>query len=297
MSNFAVLTPSYEQDFELCRDLNRSVLDLTAPDVHHHIIVPTRDRPVFASLDGPRTQLWTLDDFIPRRMVSVPRVGRRGSPVWLNVHRPYPPIRGWIMQQVVKLRAAAEIGADTVLIADSDAVVVRPVGPDTFSQDGRLVFYRSPNAIHEGMPQHVVWHNVARRLLGLSPGPVPLTDYISPFLVWDRAVLTALHDRIERVNGRPWMDVVASQLHVSECILYGVFVEDVLGDSANVCPTDATRVHQHWGDPLTPHSAREFVDGLRSDDLAVVIHAKTWTPLDVRRRAVSSTLAAIDAAA
>ena len=41
--SLAVVTPSYAPDLELCRDLNRSVLEWTPADVHHHIIVPRRD--------------------------------------------------------------------------------------------------------------------------------------------------------------------------------------------------------------------------------------------------------------
>lgn len=48
MSSLAVLTPSYAPDFDLCRELNRSVLDRTPSDVDHHLIVPRRDRELFA---------------------------------------------------------------------------------------------------------------------------------------------------------------------------------------------------------------------------------------------------------
>jgi hypothetical protein len=43
MSSLAVVTPSYALDLDLGRDLNRSVLEWTPADVHHHIIVLRRD--------------------------------------------------------------------------------------------------------------------------------------------------------------------------------------------------------------------------------------------------------------
>lgn len=282
MSSVAVITPSYAPDFELCRDLNRSVLEWTPPDVDHHVIVPARDRELFGRLRGPRTEVWTVDEFVPSRMLPVPRMN-----MWLNVRRPYPPVRGWVMQQVVKLRAAAELGADVLVLADSDVVFVRPVTWDTFQKDGRVRFYRSDGAVDKGLPRHLMWHDVARRLLGLpQAGPPPLPDYVSALNVWDRRVVLALRDRIERVTGRSWLDAIASQLHVSEFILYGVFVDGVLGTSAEVFAADSMLCHSYWETaPLAPAAAAGFVRGLSPEDVAVMISAKSGTPVEVRREA------------
>src|SRR4051794_18560701 len=102
--SFAVLTPSYAPDYELCRELNRSVLEWTAPDVEHHLVVPRRDYEQFSQLGGTRTRVGTIDAFAPGGMLPLPKVN-----AWLNARRPYPPIRGWVMQQVVKLAAAATL--------------------------------------------------------------------------------------------------------------------------------------------------------------------------------------------
>ena len=293
MRTLAVLTPSYAPDFELCRDLNRSVLEWTPADVRHHIVVPARDREMFGSLKGSRTEVWTVDCFVPRRMLAVPRAN-----MWLNVRRLFPPVRGWVMQQAVKLRAAAEIGPDVLVLADSDVLLVRPVAIDTVAKGGRVHFYRSPGAVDNGLPRHLIWHRVARRLLGLPPaGPPPLTDYVSAFNVWDRSIVAALHARIEQVTGRPWLDAIASQLHVSEFVLYGVFVEHVLGSSARVIPTDSTLCHSYWDPaPLAGPAARHFVRALPPDDVAVMISAKSRTPLDVRREALSRVRQAVNVA-
>jgi hypothetical protein len=285
MSSFAVLTPSYAPDFELCRDLNRSVLEWTPSDVDHHVIVPARDRARFETLRGPRTHIRTVDGFAPRRMIAVPRAN-----VWVNVRRPFPPVRGWVMQQLVKLRAATEIGADTLVLADSDVLFVRPVTIDTFRENGRTRFYRSEGTVDERLPRHMMWHDVARRLLGLPPAdPPPLPDYISAFNVWDRRVVVALRDLIQEVTGQPWLDAIAAQRHVSEFILYGVFVEAVLGASAGVFKADAMLCHSYWDPaPLDATSAAKFVSRISANDVAVMISAKSRTPLDVRRAALAT---------
>jgi Family of unknown function (DUF6492) len=284
MSGLAVITPSYAPDLELCRDLNRSVLEWTPPDVYHYVLVPRRDQEQFATLRGPRTEVWTVEQFLPRRLRRMP-IGN----VWLNLRRPYPPVRGWVMQQVVKMRAAAELDADILLLADSDVVFVRPVTMDTFQKDGRVRFYRIYDAVDDQLPRHLIWHDAARRLLGLPPaGSPPLPDYVSALNVWDRRVVLELRDRIEHVTGRPWLDAFTSQLHVSEFILYGVFVDGVLGTSADVFAADSMLCHSYWEPaPLVPASAAGFVRALAPDDVAVMISAKSGTSLDVRRAALA----------
>jgi hypothetical protein len=284
MSSLAVLTPSYSPDFELCRGLNRSVLEWTPADVRHHVIVPRRDLELFGSLRSARTEVWSVEQLLPRRMTGVPKLN-----AWLNLRRPYPPVRGWVMQQVVKLRAAAEIAADVLLLVDSDVVFVRPVTVDTFRTDGRIRFYRKDDAVDGGLPRHMIWHDVARRLLALPPaGPPPLPDYVSAFNAWDRRIVLAMLDRVELATGRPWLDAVASQLHVSEFILYGVFVDCVLGQSANVVPADSMLCHSYWNPtPLDRAELDGFVAGVSPDDVAVMISAKSGTPADVRHEALS----------
>ncbi len=290
MSAFAVLTPSYGPDFELCRELNRSVMQWTAPDVHHHLVVPQWDRKLFGRLRGPRTEVWTVDELMPRRMVPL-------SPfnVWVDPRRPYPPVRGWVMQQIVKFAAAAELGVDLLVLADSDVVLVRPVTIDTFRKDGRVRFYRSDDAVDERLPRHLRWHEVARDLLGLPPaGSPPLPDYISAFNVWDRRIVLALRERIEAVTKRPWLDAIASQLHISEFMLYGVFVDAVLGPSAPVIPEGSMLCHSHWGpEPMADATVPAFVGSLRPDDVAVMISARSETQPNVRRKALSGVRSSV----
>jgi Family of unknown function (DUF6492) len=303
LTTLAVLTPSYAPDYELCRDLNRSVLAFTPSEVHHHIIVPARDRGLFASLQGTRTELWTVDQFVPRRMLALPDAVRRmlvippakylGRDLWINLRRPYPPIDGWLMQQVVKLRAAIDLGADVVLLADSDVALVRPVTVDTLCQDGQVHFYREPDVVDHSRPEHVTWHRVARRLLGLPADmSLPQPDYISAFNVWDRTCVTALRDRIEEVNRRPWLDAIGACRHnMSEFILYGVFVEELMGASAAISPTSSTLCHSYWETtPLSEPAARRFVRGRKPQDVAVMISAKSYTPLEVRRAALAEVM-------
>ncbi len=276
----AVLTPSYGPDLDLCRELNHSVLASSPPDVHHHIIVPRRDERRFAAARGPRTHVAAVDGLLPTSMRGLP-----GTNLWVNLRRPWPPVRGWVMQQIVKLRAAALLGAELILLADSDVLLVRPVSSATLLDQGLPRFYRAPGAVHAGMPEHRRWHDVARRLLGLPASPAgPLNDYVSPFNLWTRTVVLALCEHLEHVNGRPWVEVLAAELTFSEFILYGVFVDEVLGSAAPLARTDKTLCHSYWPcSPLDGESAAKFATEMQVDDVALMVSAKSRTPLAVRR--------------
>jgi hypothetical protein len=284
MTELAVITPSYAPDVELCSDLNASVLRHTSDSVVHYIITPRRDVELFSGLRGPRTELLAVDELLPRRMLPVPWAN-----FWVNFRHPIPPIRGWVMQQLVKLQAAVRIEADQLLLVDSDVLFVRPVTADTFVRGGRIRFYRKEAGVDESLPRHLIWHNVARMLLGLPPaGRPPLPDYVSAFNVWDRTTVLAMQERIQSATGRNWLDAVAAQMHFSEFILYGVFVDNVLDGRAEVDPSASMLCHSYWDPaPLSATEAKDFVRRMPAEDVAIMISAKSRTPLDLRRSALA----------
>jgi hypothetical protein len=285
MSELAVITPTYREDAEIFADLHRSVLEFTPADTVHHVVVPPRDRNLFAEYQGPRCRIWTSSELLPRRYLHV-RVGRVES--FVNVRRPYPPVRGWISQQAIKMAATAQLDADTVLLADSDVVLVRPVRAGRFVDGGQRLLYREEQAVTADMARHVIWHQVARDLFGLPPSPPPpLPDYVSPFNFWEPAVMRALQERISQTTGRNWLDAFTTQLHISEFILYGVFVDEVLSASGPRPPGDTTICHNYWDvTPLDQDGAVAFADRLGPDAVAMMISAKSHTPLEVRRAAI-----------
>lgn len=279
MSDLIVITPSYVPDAELFADLHRSVLEHTSEQTVHHVIVPPADKAAFVRYAGSRCKVWTYSELLPRRYISIPRGG-----VWVNAMRPWPPIRGWVLQQAVKIAVAALVEANAVLLVDSDVVLVSRTLAERFDIDGRLGLYRAEHAVHPGMLRHVRWHDAARRLLGLPAAPAPpLHDYVSPFNVWDPAVVRALQDRISDVTRRDWLDAFTSELHVSEFILYGVFVDEVLGATKSHPPSETAFCHNYWDTtPLDHSGALAFADQFEPSALAMMISAKSHTPREIR---------------
>jgi Family of unknown function (DUF6492) len=284
----AVITPSFAPDFELCADLHRSVLDYSPDSVHHHIIVPRSDLKLFGRLAGPRTHIRCETDLLPRSFVPVP-FGNFA----VNLGRPFPPVRGWILQQVVKLAAVAASEDDVVLLVDSDIEFLRPFSVETFVRNGVVRFYRKPDEIDERRPRHMIWHRVARALLGLPPAEPAYTDYISSLLAWDPAIVRRMLARVTATTGRPWTTAIAGQLHFSEWTLYGVFVDDVIGVPAKSFASDDPLCLAYWDEtPLNRDDAVDFLRGVRPTDVAAMISAKSRTPLAVRRAAFASHRAA-----
>jgi hypothetical protein len=283
MANLAVITPSFGPDFPLCAALHASVLAHSPESVRHHIIVPPRDVPLFRQLDGPRAQIHAETDFLPSSFRSVPGLNYK-----VNLRRPVPPLRGWILQQIIKLAAAARADADVVVLVDSDIEFIRPFDAGTFHRDGVVRFYRKPDEVDDRLPRHVRWHRGSRSLLGLPPGSPPYPDYVSSLMAWDPAIVRRLLDHVGSVTGRRWTDAVGRQLHFSEWTLYGVFVDEVLDREARSFSSDDPLCHAYWGEvPLDEGTLREFLAATGPDDIAVMVSAKSRTPVAVRRAGLS----------
>lgn len=284
MSELAVLTPSFRGDAGIFADLHRSVLEFTPDDTVHHVFVPERDRALFARYQGPRCRILTSRELLPRRYL---RIGQGDS--YVNLRRPWPPVRRWVMQQAIKIAAAAELDADVVVVADSDVVLVRPVTADRFHVGGQRSLFRLDDGVTvAGMERHVIWHRVARELFGLPAGPPPpLPDYVSSFNFWEPATVRELQRRITATTGRDWLDAFTSQLHVSEFMLYGVFVDEVLHATGPRPPADNTVCLNTWQrTPLDLDGALAFAELLEPDAVAMMISAKSNTPMDIRRAAI-----------
>jgi Family of unknown function (DUF6492) len=292
MTRMVVITKSFAPDFELCAALNQSVLDNSPDTVQHHIIVPRSDLNLFGRLASPRTNIQCEADLLPRTFVPVPF-----SNTSVNLGRPFPPVRGWIKQQVLKLAAVAASEDDVVLVADSDVEFFRPFTAEMFVRAGTVRFFCKPNQIDKRLPRHMIWHRVARELLGLPPTEPPYADYISSPLAWDPMIVRKMLARVTATTGHPWPTAIAGQLHFSECVLYGVFVDAVIGAPANSFASDDPLCLPYWEQtPLNLDSAAHFIRGARPTDIAAVIQSKSRTPLSVREAIFAALRATLNAA-
>jgi hypothetical protein len=143
--------------------------------VSHLAIVNEPDLPLFWRFDGPRCTVVGVRDVLPRSVHPLPL-----TKLWVNLRRPLLPLRGWILQQLVKLAAAEQASERTIVVVDSDIVVVRPVTRATVARGGPVRLYRGDDGVDKSLVRHVRWHAVSHNLLGLPPPPAPpLPDYVS----------------------------------------------------------------------------------------------------------------------
>ena len=278
MSSLSVITPSYRPDLELCQELNQSLKKHGPPDLEHTIIVPAVDLEAFAGVGDVRV----ASQYLPKSFIPFP------GNIWINLRRPLPPVRGWITQQVIKLEAAAQSKASVVLLVNSDMVFIRPFSASTFYRNGQTRFYRATDAVHGGMHRHIIWHRVARKLLGLPPtDQIPLHDYICWPMAWDPKIVRSMLRRVEETTGMQWQSAIAAQLHFSEGILYGVYVDEVLGGAPY--SEETMLCVNYWDEtPFDERAVGTFMSQASPSDIAVMISAKSRTPLEARRRALTA---------
>jgi hypothetical protein len=282
-SQMVVVTPTYAPDLELFGDLHQSVLRWFPADVRHIVVVNEPDLPLFR-----RCEVVGVRDVLPASVVALPF-----TKLWCNVRRPVPPLRGWILQQLVKLAVVEQTSARTVVLADSDLVFIRPVTADIFAPDGRVRLYRMNDGVDDSLHRHVKWHAVAHELLGLPPPErPPLPDYVSSLNTWDRDVVNRMLRRIEKVTGqRRWLEAVGKELHFSEWTLYGVYA-DQAERAEHVTLASESLCHSYWDAvPLSEEKAASWLSAAGADDVAYMVSAKSHTPLSIRRAAHASVFA------
>ena len=103
----------------------------------------------------------------------------------------------------------------------------------------------------------MIWHRVARDLLGLPRAEPPYTDYISSLLAWDPVIVRRLLARVAATAGRHWTTAIARQFHFSEWTLYGVFVDGVTDAQANSFASDDPLCLAYSGDDSAEPGRRD----------------------------------------
>lgn len=219
-----MITCSYGPDLERCKRLCESVDRFVSADIGHTLIVPARDLQDFLPLATQRRKIVTAQDILPRRFYQLPVANR----VWID-HSGWP-VRGWVLQQVLKLSADRATQAELILFADSDLQFVRPFDKSNVFRDGKLRLHTIPGAMNEG--RHTNWHRRAGALLG-QPSDYFGSDYVGQLITWRRSQLIALQQRVTATQGKPWHISVSRSLDVSEYILYGSFVDHITDSADN----------------------------------------------------------------
>ncbi|MFB2551041.1 DUF6492 family protein [Ensifer soli] len=275
MHKTAIVTASYVNDFERCRLLCESIDRHVMGDFIHYILVSGRDLALFRALEGARRRIIDERDLLPSWLVALPDpTALMRRQVWLSPFS--PPLRGWHVQQLRRMALARQIGETAMLTVDSDVVLIRDFDPATLWQGERLAFYRRPGAIDEDIrSDHLKWLKHSERLLGLPPARLPATDYISSLIPWRTDTCRRLLDHIEARHGRHWVKAMIGTRAFSECIIYGRFVDEVLGGEGHVAMPQAL-CHSLWFEDSYDRNLsglRRFVADMAPNQIALQIQS------------------------
>lgn len=271
----AVMTASHAADYERCRLLCDSMDARLKGNWNHYILVEQRDVARFKTLQDTRRHIIDEREILPDWLRPYPdplAFGRRR--IWLGPHA--VPLRGWHVQQLRRLGMGRLVEEDTIFSADSDVALVRDFDPAELWQQNRLRLYRRDNAMPLERADHRSWVKRADSLLGQpqQSGSRPCHDYINTLIGWRTDTLAALLDRIEDVSGTNWMRAVAASRAMSECTLYGRFVDDCLHGEGHVHSADAL-CHVMWfasGQGYQP-DLRAFVRQLEPHQVGIGIQS------------------------
>jgi Family of unknown function (DUF6492) len=273
-ASVAFVTPSYKLDRDRCALLNRS-LEACAPSFEHWIVVDRGDLPLFRSLQDHRTNVVAKEEVLPQwvRRLDTLRIGLRSN-VWIQSRG--LPIRGWLLQQLIKLAVAEKLTADVLVHVDSDVVLLRPfTSSSVIDRDGRVRLYTRPDYVDETLPHHIRWHRSAEKLLGIGRADLPMPDFISSLVPWKRVNAVTLLEHIQSTTGRHWLRALAAAWDVSEYTLYGRFAQDVLGERAGQFASPSSLCHDYYKRvPLSVPELEALLDRIGPEEVAVSLTSK-----------------------
>jgi hypothetical protein len=272
--SFAIITPSYAPDFARCQLLCKTLEQYSLSPIKHYIIVDQQDWKQFQTLQHQNREIITVESVLPWWIKKV-TLFKNG---WISLKS--LPLRNWIIQQIVKLSIAQYITEDVLIFVDSDVAFVRPFNVQNFVKNNQIRLYSIPNAITSETQPLARWCEVSNKLLGLPPVTYPTANHLGNFITWKRDNVLALHQYLEKIHGKSWIEVIANSWHLSEYILYGTFIELILKEESQHYYDPQMVCHDYWKTtPMSEIEIKNFVFNLPDEHFALMISAKSGTPL------------------
>ena len=287
--NAVIVTASYRGDFERCRLLCESIDAHVSGHSRHLLLVEPRDVALFRTLEGPRRQVVDERELFPWWLRSVPdptSFGRRR--VWLSLKG--PPLRGWHAQQLRRIEIGRRLEETVMISVDSDVVFLRPFETERFVEaDGRIRLFRRPDwfagIAEPSRSEHRGWSGKAGELLGIETPAVSDHGYISTLIAWRTDSVRAMAARIEAMTGKPAFDALAATRQLSECTIYGRFVEEIEGLDLHHVASPEALCSVYWsGAALDGETLSRFVEALEPQQVAIGIQSFTGTSTQLIRR-------------
>ena len=284
---FAFITPSYAPDFNRCKLLCWSIKKFVSFPIEHYIIVDKKDLNLFRQLADSNTKILTKEEILPPWIKRIPFSYKKN--IWLNL-RGYKSgnwlIRGWLIQQIIKLAAARYVEQEVLIFVDSDAAFISPFDVRTLveTDEDRVRLFRVEHSTDMDRKIGKKWKDTAKQLLNLPSNNNYYDFYISQIVTWRRSNLIQLYKLIEKNFQQDWLEVISGVNHLSEYVLYGIFANYVLEDKSGHYDDSLQKICWcYWKDtPMSDEQLKEFFrEAQESDHKAVMISAKSSMDLSI----------------
>tara|TARA_R110001592_G_scaffold86582_4_gene255616 strand:- start:877 stop:1704 length:828 start_codon:yes stop_codon:yes gene_type:complete len=263
-------------DIERGELLIETVDNFVAEHVTHYVIVDKRDYDHFAHLNTGRRKVLQVEDILPWWIMRVPKARRW----WLSLKS--VPLRNWFLQQIVKLSLSQSVEDDVLIFIDADVAFFRPFDPKDWVKDGKVRLFRVPDA---NPTTHTEWHKTAGSVLGLGEQDYFGASYIGNLIPWRRENVLHMYKHISEKSGKGWQETICSRWHLSEYVLYGVYIDKVLGEeNSGHYYDDCNPCHTYWGtEALSEEQLREFLGKVDDSHVSIMISSKAGiTPTQYR---------------
>ena len=281
----ALVTASYAPDFERCRLLCETIDRQVTGFSSHYILVEGRDVALFRQLETSRRIVVDERDLLPSWLRPFDDPFSRGRRVWLSWRS--MPLRGWHAQQLRRIGIAAHVADDALVFCDSDVAFLKPFDCGAFWNDGRLRLLRRDNALTSPpTADHLTWSRNAGIVLGIEPPQLSLHDYISTVIAWKRSTVVDMCAHIQKVRGVNWVAAIAARRKFSECIIYGRYVDEIIGGEGHF-PSAKEFCRVHWdGQPMDDGQFRAFVASMQPGQVAIGMQSFIGTDLSRIRQLI-----------
>ena len=224
-----LLTCSMEKDLDLARMLFRTVDDHVSPDIEHIVVVPAKSIPAFKQFGSNRRQIVAQEDVLPERFIKLPASLSHLSHFAEGFRRPLylsrgpRLVRGWVLQQMIKLEFTRNTSADAVVHTDSDVAFIKPFGIEDVFIEGLPRFFSVAGDIKN--PLFRQWCDTAGSLLDIEVPAEFRNHFVGNCIVWSPSVVRALYDAVEQATGQSLCYQIKRLPNLSEYTIYGVFAE------------------------------------------------------------------------
>ena len=283
----ALVTCSMARDLELFALLADSVDRHVDESIPHRVVLPKADLPAFRRFETPRRVLVAQEDILPVGVWSAPKALRYLSALKPGFRRPlyltssFQVVRGWMLQQFLKIEMTRRAPERAVMHVDSDVAFFRSFRPEDAFRNGRVRYFRVDGDSLNAM--HALWVDTAHSLLGLPPPGRHTVHYVENCVLWSRDVAEAMARQVETVQGRPLHEAVFATQTMSEYYLYGVFADTLL-DGEELAAEGVSFCNSYWPEgESTPRALEVLCSRLQPKHCAIAMQSTSAIPVRERR--------------